>query len=141
MYPIWPQRFWMKRVSNDPAVQAEYNLMRMKGVSHNLAEMLALGTPPANQDDTRFMSGHVNHNQFDYVAGRLAGENALREAKEAGVSVEGARYCGGLASYPGDPTAWIRSRADVRRVAAEKGMTIEGTGVNYTPTHEVDLDD
>lgn len=117
-------------ISDDPQIQQDYVKSRKSGASHKLAEMLALQIAPGLQTDTRFQSGHVNHNQFahDPVYGAMALENA----RKAGVSVEGAVYHEQLAQFPGDPQAWVRTRGDVLKICQERGRTVTGA-VNYKP--------
>ena len=123
-------------ISEDPSIQDEYKKALARGVSPKLAEMFALRTGPSLSTDTRWLAGHHSHRQFgDSVAGRKLGNLVLGEARRQGVSVEGAVYKPGLASYPGDPTAWVRDRADVKRIAAMKNLEIEGLGVTH---HAVD---
>ena len=99
-------------VSQVRAIQQHYEECRNVGTSHRAAEMFAFGSGPSLQTDTRWISGQDN------------GRN-------------GAVYKHQLARYPGDPKAWVRSRADCRAIAAERGMTLEGS-VNYKPPeHDV----
>lgn len=124
-------------ISPDPAIQAEYVQMRKSGTSHSLAEMFALQQSPGLQTDTRFMSENHSYNQFDGGAGdKMAGDRAMDEARRAGVITSGGRYCHQLASYPGDPTAWVWSRADVVEAARRKGLQVEGCGIKYRPPEE-----
>jgi hypothetical protein len=125
----------MELISDDPSVQAEYESALARGVSHKLAEMFALRTGPSLSTDTRWLTGHHSHRQFDSPTAQGLGSVALAEARRQGVSVEGAVYKPGLASYPGDPTAWVRDRGDVKRIAALKNLEIEGPGVTH---HAVD---
>jgi hypothetical protein len=123
-------------VSHLQAVQRHYEECREEGTSHRAAEMFAFGSGPSLQTDTRWISGQDAGRQF-------AGDNRAEAmgsyyrnvAKSQGVNVDGAVYKSQLASYPGDPKAWVRSRADCRAVAAERGMTLEGS-VNYKPPEQ-----
>jgi hypothetical protein len=124
-------------ISSDPAIQRHYLQLRQQGMLHNGAEMLALQSPPGLQSDTRFMSGHVNHNQF--ADSPSFGSLYLNAAKRAGVSVEGAVYKHQLARFPGDPEAWVRSRGDVKRIVERRGMHCEGS-VTHTPVEREDID-
>jgi len=94
-------------VSNQQEIQSHYEECREAGTSHRAAEMFAFQQGPSLQTDTRWMSGQDN------------GHN-------------GAVYKHQLARFPGDPQAWVRSRADCRAVAAKRGLTLEGS-VNYKP--------
>lgn len=114
----WPD------VSMNPQVQAEYFAMRIDQVQHKLAEMLALSAPPMSRSDKEFLEGHCNGNQFEKTP--ILGDAYAAEARAQGVDITGKVYIGGLASYPGDPTAWVAGRGDVERVARDKGMNVEG---------------
>jgi hypothetical protein len=52
----------------------------------------------------------------------------LKEAKEAGINPTGTYYLGGLADKRGwrDPKAWVSSVDDVKRVAQERNLHVEG---------------
>jgi hypothetical protein len=97
--------------------------MRLAGESHSMAEVLATRSFPGVRSDAIF-----NEAKFSGTAGRVHAEELwLRQQAElAGVSTTGKWYCRGLASFPGDPTAWIDSRGDVLRIAREKNMTVHG---------------
>lgn len=106
------------------AERARYITMRVRGESRNIAEILATRRYPGLKTDAIF-----NESKF---SGQSTGECAARgtwlrqQAEAAGVSTTGKWYCSGLASYPGDPTAWVDSRGDVLRIAREKNMTVHG---------------
>ena len=117
-------------VSSDRDVQGVYENMRQDGVSHNLADMFAHQRGPSLNTDATFMSGFCNGNQFEDQP--WVGDMYRKEAKAAGVNITGKVYKSSLADYPGDPTAWVSDRADVRRVCEEKGKACVGA-VNYRP--------
>ena len=95
--------------------------------------MFAFGRGPSLQTDTRWIAGQDAGRQFaGDTRTEAMGDYYRKVAASEGVSVDGAVYKSQLASYPGDPKAWVRSRADCRAVAAERGMTLEGS-VNYKP--------
>lgn len=120
-------------VSKDPETQASYLNMRLAGESHNIADMLAHRTFAGVKSDAVF-----NEGKFSGVADRCQPEELwLRsQAEAAGVSTTGKWYCRGLASFPGDPTAWIDSRGDVLRIAKEKNMKVSG----YVEQGNIDVD-
>ena len=97
--------------------------MRLAGQSHRMAEMLATRTFPGVKTDSIF-----NEGKFSSDRGKVGPEEVwLREqAEAAGVSTNGRWYCKGLASFPGDPTAWVDGRGDVLRIARAKNMTVYG---------------
>jgi len=104
-------------------------------MSPRLADALASRTfAGIGMTDSIFMEGRWN-------SGGIADERVAaiyrQMARESGVSPEGKTYCSGLASFPGDPRAWVDSVADVKRVAAEKNLILEG-GINYTPPDSMD---
>lgn len=119
-----------RRVSPDFSVQVRYEVMRIRGESHNMAETLALRTFPATRTDREFNLGRCNGNQFEGKPG--LGDHYRHLAEQAGVSTTGKYYQHGLASFPGDPTAWVSDKADVLRVAKEKGFKVSGQ-VEYDP--------
>lgn len=130
-------------VSRDKQKQADYLNMRFSGESHNMAEMLATRTFPGVKTDAVFNEGKFS--------GQSTGECTphgiwLREqARLAGVSTNGKWYCSGLASFPGDPTAWVDSRGDVLRIAEAKNMTTHGyvdyEGHETDPGDDIDIAD
>ena len=110
-------------VSNDLVTQARYENMRLDGQSHNMAEMLATRSFPGVKTDAVF-----NEGKFSGDMGKV-GPHQLwlkLQAEAAGISTAGKWYCSGLASFPGDPTAWVGDRGDVLRIAREKNMTVHG---------------
>lgn len=119
----------LPKVSDNPRLQARYTQLRLNGESHNMAEVLALRAFPGFSTNDDFMRGRMNGEQF---AHNPAMGNYYRGVAESqGVSVKGKQYMSGLASYPGDPTAWVSDKSDVLRVAKAKGLTLDGL-VNYT---------
>jgi hypothetical protein len=111
-------------VSLKKAVQDHYESMRLSGESHNIADMLAHKTFAGVKSDAVFNEGKFS--------GQSTGECTAHgvwlrsQAAAAGVSTNGKWYCSGLASFPGDPTAWVDSRGDVLRIAEAKNMTTHG---------------
>jgi hypothetical protein len=106
-------------------VIADYHEMIAKGMEPKLAEMLALQQAPSLQTDTRWLTGEVNGKQF--ASFPKAGELYQREARRAGVITDGAVYKHQLARYPGDPEAWVRSRADVKAICERRNWDCEGS--------------
>jgi hypothetical protein len=113
-------------ISADSAIQAAYERIRATGESHALAEMLALAHPPgATGTERAFLQGRCNGSQF---AGQEAvGQAYAEDAEAAGVNTKGRVYVHGLATYPGDPGAWIAGRDDAERIIAERGWGAEGS--------------
>ena len=120
-------------VSAEPETQAKYEAMRLAGESHNCAEMFATRRFPGVKTDSVF-----NEGKFSGTAERCDPEEVwLRDQAESqGVSTNGKWYCRGLASFPGDPTAWIDGRGDVLRIAKEKNMAVHG----YVEQGNIDMD-
>jgi len=120
-----------------------YRAMRKEGLSHNLAEMFALQSPPHTAGtDTVFLAGHCNGNQFE--KNEHIGNMYRAEAAAAGVDVKGKVYLGGLAAYPGDPEAWVSGTGDVRRVCEQRGWGCRGavkvrSGEPVEPVPEIPL--
>lgn len=97
-------------ISDDPAIQAEYEAMRAKGESHNMAEMLALQQFPFSRDENQIL---------------FKGEES------------GKLYISQLARYPGDPRAYVSNASDVRRIAEEDNLTVDGA-VNVKRSRDVE---
>lgn len=110
-------------VSQDIEIQGRYEDMRLAGESHNMADMLAHRTGPGIRSDSIF-----NEAKFSSDSGLIGVQQKWlrQQAESAGVSTNGKWYCSGLASFPGDPTAWVGDRGDVLRIAREKNMTVHG---------------
>lgn len=55
-------------------------------------------------------------------------DRILREARASGINVSGRYYMSGLADKRGhrDPAAWVDSVADIKKVARERNLTIQG---------------
>jgi len=109
-------------------VQEHYIDMLAHGVAPRLAEMLALQQPPGVQGtDRTLMEGRLNNEQFDKMPKDHA-QNMITLAKRAGINPTGKYYSAGLADKrgPADPAAWIDSVHDVKRVAAERNLSVTG---------------
>jgi hypothetical protein len=117
-------------ISPDPAVQAFYERLRVQGQSHNMAEVLATRKFPGFTTDDTFMKGKKTGDQFADCP--IVGQYYREMAEANGVSTTGKMYLRGLAEYPGDPRAWVSSKADVLAVCKERGWKCEGV-VEYTP--------
>lgn len=102
-----------------------YVAKRLSGMSHNMAKMLVTGLTPWIMTDDVFLAGLANQFATNTITGAM-GDYYKSIAEGEGVSTTGAVYFPGLASYPGDPTAWIRGRGDIARVAEAKNLTIQG---------------
>lgn len=112
-----------------------YRKLLKKGVSPKLAEALAhRAAPGIGMTDSIFMEGRYSGGGFqDEHVG-----NVYRQiARDNGVSPDGKQYCSQLASFPGDPKAWVDSVADVKRVAEEKNLILEG-GIDHIPAGALD---
>jgi hypothetical protein len=118
--------FDIQRASDE--IQAHYLDMVANGVAPRLAEMLALQQPPGLRGtDRALMEGRLNNQQFDRMP-RDHAENMITLARRAGINPNGKYYSSGLADGrgPADPAAWIDSVRDVKRVAAERNLTVSG---------------
>lgn len=137
MTKTWPQ------VSDDPNVQAFYEASRMAGESHSIAEMCALRQTPGSRTDKEFMAGRMNGEQF--ADNPQLGNYYRRIAEAHGCSTTGKTYLSQLADFPGDPKAWVGSRADVEKVCRDTGAGCSGM-VNVKvserePTPAIDIAD
>lgn len=108
---------------SSPSQLDHYLLCRKNGCGRKLAAVLATKSFPGVKSDAIF-----NEGRFSSDAGKNGKEQLWlkAQAEAAGVSTNGMFYCKGLASFPGDPTAWVGDRSDVLRVAREKNMTVQG---------------
>jgi hypothetical protein len=92
------------------------------------ALMCALQAPPGTHGtDRAFMEGRYANQQLDAVPERQA-KWLAKEARQAGISISGKYYCGGIADSRGwrDPEAWVSGVDDVRRVAKKRNLHVEG---------------
>lgn len=99
------------------------------------ALMCALQTPPGTRGtDRAYMEGRYNNQQLDGLPGAQA-KWLAKEAKEAGISISGKYYCGGIADSRGwkDPEAWVSGVDDIRRVARKRNLHVDGA-VRHTAT-------
>lgn len=105
-----------------------YARLRSAGQSHKWAEMCALQQPPGVRGtDRSLMQGRLNGQWLDDMPKDHA-QRMLREAKAAGINVSGRFYMSGLADKRGhlDPAAWIDSASDIKHVARERNLTVQG---------------
>ena len=116
-------------------VKRRYRGVVMDGVGARFAEMCALQSPPSTSGtDRTFMQGRYNNEQFAGMAPDHA-KGMISQARRAGVNPNGKYFCAGLADKrgAGDPSAWVDSVADVKRVAEKKNLTIRGA-INHSGT-------
>ncbi len=97
------------------------------GCSPILAELLATRSfPGVRGTDRSFMQGrHLDGSQFEGTPPGV-GRDYVAKALAAGVNPAGKYYSGPLARFPGDPQAWVDSLADVRRIAEERNLSVQG---------------
>ena len=120
-------------VSDDPDVQAFYEERRKEGVSHNMAKIFALRSPPGVSTDTTYMAGVGTLRQQcgddDKEVDRL-----VSAAKKLGHTPNASDlYNPTLARCLGDPLAFVPAsnpKAHVRKVCEMRGKSCEGL-VNY----------
>lgn len=111
-------------ISKDPEIQKRYAKMIREGASPKLAEMLALQQAPGVNTDTVFMLDRkTGGGQF---ANPFTRQYYTKKARQAGVVTDGKYYEPQLASFPGDPSAWVSSRGDVLALAKAKNLDIDG---------------
>ena len=109
-----------------------YKKSLASGATEKFAIMCALQVAPGTKgSDRAFMEGRMNNQQLDELPKRMA-NYMLKEAKEAGISVSGKHYVSGLADKRGwrDPSAWVSSVDDVKKVAARRNLHVSGA-VNH----------
>lgn len=115
--------------------QKHYDLCLSQGTSPILAEMLALAQPPGCNTDNVFCADRKEEEQFKDR--RVLGFR--KKAEKQGVSTTGKIYLGGLARFPGDPTAWVSGRGDIAKTCETRGWGAEGT-VNVKPDEEKSME-
>jgi hypothetical protein len=119
-------------------VREHYIRMVNAGQSPRFAEMCALQQPPGTQGtDRAFMQGRLDGNWMDGIPARMAKKMA-REAKAAGININGKYYLGGLADKRGhmDPGAWVDSVSDIKLVAKSRNLNV--SGIVNEQGHEVE---
>lgn len=124
-------KLWNSLAPREQNYLAAYYECISDGCTPKLADMLASQQPPGGMTDSTFLEGHCNGNQFEKRP--EFGDHYKKIAEQAGVSVKGKVYKGGLARFPGDPEAWVGGRADVERVCRQRGWGCEGA-VSVAPT-------
>ncbi|MFA7177157.1 MAG: hypothetical protein WC114_07915 [Smithellaceae bacterium] len=106
-------------ISDNPAVQQDYERMRERGQSHNIAEMLALKrTPTLRTDATLLAAVNGAKEDFSFEQDNLHSKAVVKTAKRLGVHPK--QYQPTLADYAGDPKAFIpndNARGHLKRVA------------------------
>lgn len=113
-------------IAEDWDRNALYLACRLDGVSHKLAEMFALQSPPMSNTDREFLEGQGGcYDQFD--GNEYIGNFHRYMAKKNGVDTTGKVYLSGLAAFPGDPKAWVSGRGDAQRVVEERGWSCDGS--------------
>lgn len=112
----------------DTATQAHYRKMIADGQSPRFAEMCALMQAPGTKgSDRAFMEGRLDGNWMDGLPKRQANW-MVKEARAAGINPTGKFYLSGIADKRGhmDPRAWVDSIDDVRRVAKDRNLNVQG---------------
>lgn len=108
-----------------------YDELLGKGNTPEFSHMLAMRQPPGTKgSEQAFWDGkdrkHDGHG-FGDAPDWLA--NIWRkQAKQAGISIEGKFYMSGLADKRGvrDPGAWVSSTSDVLQTARRRNLTVKG---------------
>lgn len=124
-------------------VEPEYDRLLSEGHEPGFAAMLALKQAPVySGSDRGFLEGDLlGHGIKEFPLWMQ--EDMVAKARQAGVSVSGKVYKSQLASYPGDPRAWVGSRDDVKDVCNERNMLCDGkltrNGHTPDPTPDVPL--
>lgn len=113
---------------NSPHKQADYELRIESGQKPVWAEMLAARQAPGIGLTTAiFLEGRHDGGINDPLVAAYYRNVALKN----GVNPCGKTYCSSLASFPGDPTAWISSVKEAKDHAEMMGLKLEG-GINFT---------
>lgn len=112
-----------------PSAVETYKKSLAAGATEKFAVMCALQVAPGTKgSDRAFMEGRMNNQQMDELPKRMA-NYMLKEAKAAGISVSGKHYVSGLADKRGwkDPSAWVSSVDDVKKVAVRRNLNVSGS--------------
>lgn len=112
-------------VSDDPQVQAHYELMRRRGESHNIAEICATGQMPYGRDENKILFEGSRSGE-DFANDQVTGDRYRKICEEKGGSTTGRKYLSQLAEFPGDPLAWVSDATDVRRVCELRNLECDG---------------
>lgn len=105
-----------------------YVKLRSNGFTERWAEMCALQQPPGVRGTDRALMQHRLNGQWLDEMPKGQADTILRQAKAAGINVEGKFYMSGLADKRAhrDPAAWVDSVADIKKVAAQRNLTVRG---------------
>ena len=105
-----------------------YVRLRSEGYTERWAEMCALQQPPGVRGTDRALMQHRLNGQWLDEMPREQANTILSQAKAAGINVEGKFYMSGLADKRAhrDPAAWVDSVADIKKVAAQRNLTVRG---------------
>jgi hypothetical protein len=114
-----------------------------EGSDHTLREMLASRRGPALMTDSVFLEGMESRQADEFNNGAGIGDIYRKEAVSAGVNPHGKVYLSQLASFPGDPEAWVSGRGDIVRVCEKKGLDTDGAvkvrAARRVETPEIDV--
>lgn len=93
-----------------------------------LCPMFEACAPPLIHTEATMFVGMAakQANQFNTPLQKSVGEALAKDLRGMGGSTTGKVYLSGLASYPGDPEAWVSGKSDIERVAKERNLTVEG---------------
>jgi hypothetical protein len=116
----WPE------ISVNPRVQEFYEERRREGLSHSLAEMFAFQEPPLPKDDTVWLRGmnDLQKDMFEKIPDPLRKAWTSEAASQGNIT--GAVYLPQLATYPGDPRAFVRTQGEVKQRVEELGYGSQG---------------
>lgn len=108
-------------------VQEFYQLLISRGESPQMAEILALRSPPRTMTDREFYEGRGTLEK-QFRNDEMTLDFFVSEAKAHGYS-PGANdvYCSELARFPGDPEAFVsEGRGQIKRVCEKRGWSCDG---------------
>lgn len=127
-------------ISADPCEQSHYERLRLDGMSHNFAEMVALGKAAGSKvvgGNDAFLQNRSNNQDLEKMSPAMR-EIMLRPAREAGVSVHGKVYASGLARFPNDPQAWVGSTEEIKARCVENNWDCAGAVTHHVPDELAD---
>lgn len=102
------------------------------GGTEKFATMCAVQIAPGTKGtDRAFMEGRMNNQQLDELPPIMA-RYMVKDAKSAGININGKHYVAGLADKRGwkDPEAWVSNNDDITTVARKRNLSVSGS-VNH----------
>ena len=118
-------------VSNNPFVQAFYEVCRENGQSHNIAEICAFRQSPTLRTGTRWLAGQASHPFGEGEIGLKMEQAAVEHARRQGVNPEGKVFISQLCreGCAMDPEAWVSDADELKARLRERGWGAAEFGI------------